>query len=162
MLRRLVDGAALACMSLLAIALCALFGFALKAAIQWPSPAPAAASLEVNRLPDDFLIIMDWNAGVMQYVSWKCLRTGQAAPATRLRRTDLAGLPGGREHPMDPRFRNLLLRDVDTGRLYPASGIWGWKAFDGVAGEVIGGRRVIDAVFGESTDQATEWLDENL
>ena len=159
MLRRLVDCLALACVCSLAIGVCVLLGLTLKAACRCTGQTTAAASPETGPLPDDCLVIWDWEAGVTCHIQGKCLRTGEAAPATRMLREDLAKMPCRSVLPMTPVHRDVLLRDVGTGQLHPPVGIWCWMSVDGAAGEVIGGRRIIDAVFDETAEETSGLLE---
>lgn len=154
MFRRVADWAALGHVSLFALAACVFLGLALRAAWHWTGGTPAGTSAAKTPLPDDHLIIMDWDDRITRFVPLKCVRTGEGSPATPVRREDLADSPAGWEQPMDPAFGEILLRDVRTGELHEPSGIWCWTSVDGTAGEVIDGRRVVDAVFDETTDPA--------
>lgn len=160
MFRQVADLARLVCIGSLALAVYLLLTFALKAACQWIGQAPAAAFVEVGS-PQDLLVIVDWDASVIRYVPWTGMRTSETMPATAMRREDLANLSREYVHPMEPAFRNMLLRDIDTGQLHAPSGIWCWTSVNGAAIEEVDGGRVIDAVFDDATEHAAKPLEEN-
>lgn len=101
----------------------------------------------------DVLAIMDWERRLVYEVRFKpSLRTGPL-PATPLRRDDLADMPIRHERPMSVKEQACLLRDVATGEIHPAGGIWCWSLRDGVENDPGDGQAVINAHFAHSEGQ---------
>ncbi len=131
---------------------CILLGTATGAVLR---SAARPAVLNVDTLPDDTIIIFDWDHQVTWFVRTKAGPKSPRSVAEPLSRADLARLDVCHVERMAPEDCSLQLRDVDSGALRLPTGIWFWSVRDGVETGTIGGVRFINARFPEVPSRET-------
>lgn len=143
MLRRFADLLRLAGSVALAVAFCAAFSLLFKELVQETAGTPELVTEAVEQ-PLDVLMVMDFSAGVRHFIRVECSSWLCPGPAVRVLPDDMRDLPLIGPQPIDTGGRTWLLRDVHTGELRPASGIWCWDGNRGAPAKIADDLVVLD------------------